>query len=174
MLIICRFETNADHSPFLRLPAEVRNAVYQFALSGQTVSSILHRSAATTTSPPLARRVDDASLRRPHRFSLLRVCRQIFIETAVLLYRLSTFRFNDSTNLLLWLNNISAWESVLVQSVELDCALTIDEHERQRWTRCFAQLPQLRSFHVNIYECETWCARAFTGYGGGDCGIRAV
>ena len=67
------------NSPLLRLPAEIRNMIWTFALDcGQDIELLRH-----------------SELRFPHTLqnymSLLFVCRQIHAETALLPYELKTF-----------------------------------------------------------------------------------
>jgi len=69
-------------SPLLRLPPELRNIIFAYALDHGTVSPHLG-----TTS--LERRLRKDPIRK--RFGLLFTCRQIYAETALLPYKLNTF-----------------------------------------------------------------------------------
>lgn len=63
---------------FLRLPAELRNKIYTYVLSGHTY----HSKPQKRTQPP-------------YNPSLLRVNRQIYAETALLPYELTLFSFHS-------------------------------------------------------------------------------
>jgi len=79
---------NQRNSRLLRLPAELRNQIYKYALGG-------HRVLLGTTQPRLC------SEEPIPRFALLRVCSQIHAEAALLPYRLNIFHFStdaSSTN----------------------------------------------------------------------------
>ncbi|KAI4613396.1 uncharacterized protein J4E87_009863 [Alternaria ethzedia] len=69
-------------SPLLRLPPELRNIIFAYALDHGTVSPHL----GTTC---LERRLRKDPIRK--RFGLLFTCRQIYAETALLPYKLNTF-----------------------------------------------------------------------------------
>ncbi|KAF1942647.1 hypothetical protein EJ02DRAFT_163886 [Clathrospora elynae] len=72
---------NANQSPLLRLPSELRELICNFTLAGNIIKPA-YASRRWAIRPP------------KHRFSLLRVCRQIYAETASLPYSLSTFSFS--------------------------------------------------------------------------------
>jgi hypothetical protein len=77
-LIVFSGKKNARQSPLLCLPAEIRNMIWKYAFSGKV------RVSSTTVVP---RKDYD-------RFSLLRVCRQVYHETGVLPYTTNTFCFS--------------------------------------------------------------------------------
>lgn len=75
---------NSLRSPLLRLPAKARKRIYEHVLSGITWDL----TAVAPQRAPLP-----ASLRFPSNYSaLLRVSRQLFMETYTLPVSLSTFR----------------------------------------------------------------------------------
>ena len=89
-------QRNAKYSPLLRLPGEIRNKIWAFAMGGhyidvhevvqfRTVESIWVRTGFRA-QPNLG---DKAS--QPSGFHLPEVCRQIYSETATLGYKLNTF-----------------------------------------------------------------------------------
>ncbi|CAN9323282.1 unnamed protein product [Alternaria alternata] len=75
-------ENNLATSPFLNLPGEVRNRIYSFTLGGNIWN--IDTKARATNLTPKANRND-------HR-DLLLVCRQIYSETRVLPWSLSSFK----------------------------------------------------------------------------------
>jgi len=52
-----------------------------------------------------------------HRFSLLRTCRQIYAETGILSYTLSTFTFTDGRYLSMWMKIVSANTTNLARQI---------------------------------------------------------
>lgn len=89
---------NASGSPFLRLPPEIRVRIYNFVLGGQQIwigrypASIdyqrhLHHGPRFYHFNTIDREGRGLDIR------LLRVCRQVFTETALLPYALNNFSF---------------------------------------------------------------------------------
>jgi hypothetical protein len=103
VLTIDSVERNAQQSPLLRLPAEIRNMIFIFALSDNIISPTLWHADSDPDPEHTSTVSRSVTGNRPplHRFSLLRVSRQIYAETAILPYHLSTFRFYDSSDCLL-------------------------------------------------------------------------
>ena len=88
---------NQRNSRLLRLPAELRNQIYKYALGG-------HRVLLATTQPRLCRYPEEPI---PH-FALLKVCSQIHAEAALLLYSLNIFYFSiDASRTNAFLSSIS-------------------------------------------------------------------
>ena len=107
---------NSSASPFLRLPPEIRVRIYSLVLGGQQLwishsgcrirfgtpgksqlgpsSQYFHRwgTFGHFTAEPLSSINPFSSTLH---LGLLRVCRQIYIETALLPYALNTFTFKD-------------------------------------------------------------------------------
>ena len=82
---------NAKNSPLLRLPGEIRNQIWELVLKG--------------------RRIDLTNLRFPRHdlpfsrplFALPEVCRQMYVDTAILGYRLNSFLLHaDRAHTRLW------------------------------------------------------------------------
>ncbi|KAH3968827.1 hypothetical protein HBI81_129500 [Parastagonospora nodorum] len=74
-------ERNSTESPLLRLPAEIRNIIFEYVVSGHTIRMI---SEWGKSCWPIAKR---------RRFSLARVSRQTYNETALLTYTGNTLLF---------------------------------------------------------------------------------
>jgi hypothetical protein len=72
---------NATTSPLLRLPAEIRNMIYTFALGIGTIR-MLHFRHGLNLRYGLELSIN-----------LLRVCHQVYTETCLLPYKLNTFDF---------------------------------------------------------------------------------
>ena len=77
---------NATTSPLLRLPAELRNIIYKYALGGRVLR--FSRAGSKNHSIFHADTYDN-----PRILGLLRACRQTYSETALLPYQLNLFNF---------------------------------------------------------------------------------
>jgi hypothetical protein len=95
-------EQNQFNSPLLRLPGELRNTIYEYALDGRVWrvcgdnECLVHGSTQTRLLEAIE--VADAC-------SLLRTCRQIHAEAQDLPQSLITFSSCDATNLKSWFEN---------------------------------------------------------------------
>ena len=91
---------NCTESPLLRLPGELRNKVWEFAMGGQYVKVPPCGEAKGGAVTPRSRLRPRASKYKndklPSAFHLPEVCRQIYSETATLAYRLNTFIADSS------------------------------------------------------------------------------
>ncbi|KAL1603566.1 hypothetical protein SLS60_005154 [Paraconiothyrium brasiliense] len=89
---------NATESPLLRLPAEIRNCIFKYALGGDTIEVARtfdcdvphHKESKAMPMCPQCRGYFDAVP-----FPLIQVCRMVYAETAILGYALNTFAFCD-------------------------------------------------------------------------------
>jgi hypothetical protein len=88
----------SHQSPLLRLPAEIRNQIYEYVMCNQTI--------AINARPP--RSV----------FSLPRTCRQIYHETELLFYSGNMFQTREDIVLKEWLAARSARQLAAIQSVQ--------------------------------------------------------
>ena len=111
-------------SPLLRLPAELRNRIYQ-----EILSEIEQPIRLTTTrqSP-----------------SVLSVCHQICEEGSGLFYSTATFQFTDPSICLRFLENLSHEHRKLVQEIRYDCSETCSDPTS--WKRAFLDLPGLDEY----------------------------
>jgi hypothetical protein len=82
-LMRCRSQRNQRESPLLRLPAELRNAIYVWAFSGQPmfVRAITYYGVSTRS----------LAMGTYHSISILLACRQMHVEAESLLYKYSCF-----------------------------------------------------------------------------------
>ena len=92
---------NASVSPFLRLPPEIRVRIYKLLLGGQHIwidsypsSTDIHGSHHGKSFYHL-NTIDHSG--RGFDIRLLRVCRQVFTETALLPYALNKFTFSNNS-----------------------------------------------------------------------------
>jgi len=86
-----RFSTslNAVNSPLLRLPAELRNIIYDYVFVDAYLIEQRDRGPIYVDIPLLCVRVPVSNV-----LGLLLASRQLHCETALLLYKLSTFQFD--------------------------------------------------------------------------------
>lgn len=80
---------NQLHSPFLRLPAELRNQIYQLAFANTTIKLIFNNNDSNIPTCPGCHFC--TQLRRLRGVSLLLTCRQIYIEARSFLLPNATF-----------------------------------------------------------------------------------
>jgi hypothetical protein len=80
---------NNQDAPLMRLPPEIRCRIWEYVLTGKTLRSVrLDLKGGRTVDwmiPPMSERT--------HGMDLLRTCRQIYTETALLPYKSNTFTF---------------------------------------------------------------------------------
>jgi hypothetical protein len=84
-------ECNAKSSPLLHLPGEIRNSIYEYVLQEDApyrlaTAMILEDLRKVSLFPVV-----------PHRLALLRTCRQLYLETALLPFQLNIFAFRSRT-----------------------------------------------------------------------------
>jgi hypothetical protein len=82
----CSSQQNQQQSPLLKLPGELRNRVYEYALGG-TIWTV----GCTTATGSYGVNYED----RTHQKSLPLTCRQLYLETILLVYSLKTFRLDS-------------------------------------------------------------------------------
>ncbi|KAF2253367.1 hypothetical protein BU26DRAFT_400386, partial [Trematosphaeria pertusa] len=78
-------------SPLLRLPGKIRNAIWEYVVGGTTFDMhVKYRYKGR-----YAWRIPDAKAANTtkNQLSLLRVCRQIYAETAILPFKVNVFKF---------------------------------------------------------------------------------
>lgn len=133
--MIIRLELNQDKSPLLRLPAEIRDMIWRYALEGKTFFATCRMNPHTKhiTRPKLKR-----SRRDPiHGAALLRTCRQIFLETASYPITLGSLSCEDP--------------NVLVAAVK-----KLRAHQRKEVTRIRMKVSMLDIDVSEAIESE-WC-----------------
>jgi hypothetical protein len=90
-----RTESNKCESPFLRLPPEIRNQIYEYVFYEGAYRFYNPSTALPQTYPALRRFPFKFDHKVLDRFGILRVSRQLYGEVAILPFRLSTFSFDS-------------------------------------------------------------------------------
>lgn len=101
-------QRNQRASRLLRLPAEIRNHIYSYAMGGHI---LVHRIHALRPNPV-------SSL-----FTLPRVCRQTQAETRLLLFKLNTFHIHSIDKLGYLLADLGPEETAAISSLRLSLDL---------------------------------------------------
>ena len=81
-------EANAKNSPLLRLPGELRNKIYGYALADSSIEPLLRPRTASIHARTSSGRPMSSTV------SLLRTCRQTRCESESLFFSYTTFGFN--------------------------------------------------------------------------------
>ncbi|KNG47733.1 hypothetical protein TW65_05538 [Stemphylium lycopersici] len=96
---------NSTESPLLRFPGEIRSKIWQFALGYQQIDifdksggQIWHVKPSHDARPIAGSTTNSQSSVKPT-FALPRVCRQIYVEAAAIIYTLNTFSFSSQQTL---------------------------------------------------------------------------
>lgn len=97
---MCSTQRNARESPLLRLPAEIRNLIYEYILTkGAYTFGRLYEPQKPCPTKPRKKFRSWGVLQKifpgSNANSLLRVCRQIPFETSLLPFELNDFRFQN-------------------------------------------------------------------------------
>ncbi|KAF2831383.1 hypothetical protein CC86DRAFT_463281 [Ophiobolus disseminans] len=106
-------DRSRQNSPFLLLPAELRNQIYASALSGEIFDVHCWRRY---TPFGFATRVIK---KRTNFLSLLSVCRQLYVETRLLPLHFNAFRFKSQDAFHSWFNKFSEDQQAAIKEVHL-------------------------------------------------------
>jgi len=101
-----RAQRNADESALLRLPPEIRQRIWNYAVHAQTVT--------------IGDVYPNDSQDYPEQ-SILRVCRQVHAETCLLPYSHNSFWPDDMDSLAVWLTRRLPEQMAAIQRIEIDC-----------------------------------------------------
>lgn len=103
-----------SESPLLRLPAEIRNSIWEYALGGNIRDlTYFKRDRKRYTEWLIA--MSSASFPE-HSHALLSTCRQIYAETALLTFSTNEFRFRSKTTFK-WTRDLSKVQKDLIHTV---------------------------------------------------------
>ncbi|KAH5409424.1 hypothetical protein HBI46_173970 [Parastagonospora nodorum] len=112
-------EINAQVSPLLQLPAELRDQIWHYVLKDHIIRPLPNRLQNLLRKYELAMKEKFPGFKRPseHRFSLLLVSRQVYAETGILPYKLSTFVFLGAAWVSHWTATMSLRASKLLELI---------------------------------------------------------
>ncbi|KAF2998523.1 hypothetical protein E8E13_004548 [Curvularia kusanoi] len=139
------FLRNQQQSPFLQLPGEIRNRVYEYTLGHQVIS---YQSIGTWSAEQ-----GDYHKWGPNRLvpgtiaGLLRlpmICRQIYTETKLFVFKLNVFRVKD-TNIESFINKLSRTQLLAIKT----CGCP-REREQVDTDRILANLRGLQTIVVRV------------------------
>jgi hypothetical protein len=142
-------------SPLLRLPPEIRHSIWEYALGGHVLreSTLGNKEGGTKRYrwvPPWSERTCG--------LDLLRTCRQIYSETALLPYKLNTFSTHYQLfqfNLRCWLKPFQDAQISLIQ-LELisgdDLKVLYGLTGEQAFKNKLDLLPGLKRVHVLVFD----------------------
>jgi hypothetical protein len=99
------------NSPFLRLPAEIRNMVYAYALGGNTWSIKTTQDVAGTAQVRADNGIKNA-------LALLRVNRQIHAEACLFPYLYNTFAGVHNGHLYAWVKSLTYAERTCIRAIK--------------------------------------------------------
>ncbi|KAF1839896.1 uncharacterized protein K460DRAFT_437847 [Cucurbitaria berberidis CBS 394.84] len=115
---------NSLNSPLLRLPGEIRNKIWNYAVGYHQINishSSYGRSSPIVSSCEVRPLYTNANLRtfiRPT-FQLYKVCRQMYVETSAMIYMLNTFGFKGSGTFDRWIKKRAIGQRRLINSVDI-------------------------------------------------------
>ena len=153
MLTFHRIKRNQEESPLLRLPAEIRNRIYEYALGlGRTFRMDIRRNANLVG-------VDKKS-KEKNCLSLLRACRQIYAEAVLIPFRVNTFVFHGQHIFDEWTSTVLPIRREAVASIELRTTsrrIMMWTHNRTSDYALFpwSKFPGLKKIHIHVLRAGT-------------------
>ena len=111
----CSARQNQRDSPLLRLPPEIRNQIFEYALGGHTIW--------LQDAPKWRRGVKHKKTR--NLLALLAVSRQAYAETAMIAFSLNTFCADYSESMATFLRDRSSTSIIRVDNIQIDCHISV-------------------------------------------------
>ncbi|KAF2874936.1 hypothetical protein BDV95DRAFT_303514 [Massariosphaeria phaeospora] len=122
---------NSAESPLLRLPSELRNQIWDYAVCGNQV--LIHDPPhATLPGVGGSYEIVGDSTTMPPNFKLPQVCRQTYVETGPLIYSNNTFRFQSGKALDHWIKRRALGQRRRVQSLDIPTVYMSFYQKRRR------------------------------------------
>ncbi|KAF2797889.1 hypothetical protein K505DRAFT_234490 [Melanomma pulvis-pyrius CBS 109.77] len=115
---------NSTASPLLRLPGEIRDTIWRYAVGGHQVDMCGHHRGfkyqynRVKIRPLGCEETTPSNFVRPT-FQLLQVCRQIYIEASHIVYTMNTFGFNNGDVMDRWIKSIPLGHKRAVASIDV-------------------------------------------------------
>lgn len=166
-----RYEHNAQKSPLLELPAEIRNTIYRYALGGNTlhisrnawderppgfccrlclpacICAVSNNSSCSDFEYPLFYEMCSHRPLGPRpNLSLLLACSQVYIEAVLIPFIHNTFNFADATFLPNFVSNLVLSQSAAITTLKLHHIAAFHVFDDD----CWATLTGLRNLTVTI------------------------
>ncbi|KAF2847628.1 hypothetical protein T440DRAFT_557310 [Plenodomus tracheiphilus IPT5] len=154
---------NREHSPLLRLPAELRNQIFALVLSEKTAIPI-YGDEGPSAIENLFGAISDvysnswelealskATSEVISTPSLLQVCRQIYEETSLLPYALNTFKPVSRKALNTWVSRRLNVQLACVRSIAF-CEYIIKEYWASEQYAFKHTLPALKELHLDAWN----------------------
>jgi hypothetical protein len=101
----------------LRLPPELRSRIWEYALGGHTLRTIY--LGARRRSVP---RMVPSTAERMYGLDLLRTCRQIYTETALLPYKTNTFSFSPQGSTRYHLSYLKLFQRAQIDKIQIEAS----------------------------------------------------
>jgi hypothetical protein len=163
-------ERNAQSSPLLRLPAEIRNAIFSYALGGYNIHFQIVREARDPLVPFQVLRMERAfDIRRPNHeagltseekssfLNLTLASRQIYVETGMLPFIANTFVITHS-------EDGEKWLAQKLMSAQQDAITTVQCPVQELFfdflagpvasRHCTGTLRQFEGLECLVLDCE--------------------
>jgi hypothetical protein len=106
------------NSPLLRLPPEIRNMIFEYAMTMRYNLELYYNRFSELSASGFS----NYAHKRQRRFLSVRlpeVCRQIYSETATLFYRMNTFSFATEQAMRVWLKKRLPAQLEVIQRLDL-------------------------------------------------------
>jgi hypothetical protein len=176
-MFINRLERNARESPLLRLPAELRNRIYDLVLYEGDYNFASHFYIKDDQDQDDFLNFEGFKVdpKVPNRLGLIRTCRQLYAETVLLPFSLNTFVFRTHAMQYFFDSKTTMAQSRAIRAIELHLAISdgsiflahpkytpmgaTRESQVDRYTVSFCTaLPGLASIYVRVskYDGHTW------------------
>jgi hypothetical protein len=144
--------SNQD-TPLLRLPAEIRNRIWQFALGGK-----VYRQQHVTGNR--RGKLMPQPCERGNAFLLLRTCRQIYAETGVLPFTINTFSITSYWSLVHMFKPFRKYQCSQIEQIHIEMSNSGLEEWWKAWMKrqfddvdLSGRLPGLRRIYFRIFPC---------------------
>ncbi|KAF2132508.1 hypothetical protein P153DRAFT_308829 [Dothidotthia symphoricarpi CBS 119687] len=142
---------NITESSLLRLPPELRNRIYEYALGGMNINIdygyldwvVIDKLHNYDIYP-----MDNAIIWNTN-YSLFHVCRQVYSETCLLAYKLNTFIVSDDLGLSMWVHMRKQAQLDAIRTVRVSsCVLNTGWGPWEDFVDMFSRLETL------VLECH--------------------
>ena len=135
----------------MQLPAEIRNKIWGYALGDTMIQAYFVR---LQTSKLRLRPTD-----RKYAMALLRTCRQIYHETAILPYKLNTITVSFLQDVAAIVKILRPYQYRHVTTLQIELYGTRWKYAGQKWEllaqwESFHKLSSLLNVHVRVYRDE--------------------